>query len=536
MEHSLHHLTLTCHRENDLLKKQLTALGYEVPRTEWSMKPQDENEGHNEPPQNTNGGERSPPSRPSGGTHHRCTSSRTLIDSVNPGCANAGHRSSSSSRKRRHSEYVEDDSDILPDPPAAYQRESGDSMRPPQLLPLLYRDESGRPSHVSQTPSRRHRHSHRSEELFAGKPGSRIRQHGDSGRAQTYLLRHEQQQQDRVLSRDGSQYRMSGALPPIDVRGGQQQDKSNRNDLQGSRSRFSQPQRPQSGNVPFNQPIQRSDEVQQQQIPGGSRYVEQEYVLAPLHGRYAAQRTTNNRGPVRTFSQAVPMRQPLMVPPSSRAGKYPTNSGYTSNVNLHTQRAIGDDKYFINDTKPAPRHRAFESVPITPIQRHSPFFKRVPEFHVHRSPMLRNSLQQQPQRFGSDTRHLAMQPPSPIGEMGRSLNALSFINSPLTRTNRPIFEHGIRPYSSINHHNEPLYFTQTERSHSQRQPQSHVHQFRQSSDALSQRTFNRDDDMKLLGAIRGAKSGNSKFVPSAVPYSRVRGVFSSAGVGRRARY
>jgi hypothetical protein len=464
--------------------------------------------------------------------HYHSSSSLVIDGGADSGRANAEHRSSSSSRKRRHDQYIEEGFDILPDLPAAYERESREMMPPPQIPSSWCKDKSGGPSYQAPAPPQSRRLSRWSEDQCTRRSGPEVRLYGDGEWKPTQPATRDQRSQ--CLSRDGSQYRMSGALLPTDDKDQQQKSNSSRNILPPNQSSFNQPQRPLSQSVPFLQPIHRPKAVHQQHTSGDSRYDERDYVLAPGDGRYVNPHVTDNRQPTSTIPRAFTMRQPLVVPPSSRAGRYFTDSGYMSNVDLHARRPPNDDDYFIHAIAPASQRRSFEPVFHTAMQRESPFFRRDPEIQFHQKSKRHNTTQLQPEQLVPDARLFRMQPPSPMGQMGRSLNALSFINSPLTSKNRPIFEREIRPYSGVNHHNEPQYFTRVEESYRE-QPQSRIHHARHSSAVPSRRSFVRDNDMKLLGAIRGAKSGTTNIVPSVLPFSRNRGAFSSAGIGRSAR-
>jgi hypothetical protein len=477
----------------------------------------------------SNGGQERPSHTPSRGAQHHSSSSRTWTGGAGFGQANTQNRLSSSSRKRTHGEYVDQDSEVLPDAPAAHRQEIDESMPPPQILHQQYKEKHGHRLYFSQSPPQYLPNDHRDEVQPVIRSGHEAQVYADN-RWTTQPI--DRAQQHRSDSRVGNQYGMSGALHAI--RGEMQQPENNHQNMaQLNRGRLDQPQPPQSPEIPFLRPIRQPNFVDRQHAPAESGHGRRT-ALANMDRRYVAHQATDFRQPLRTISRASTMRQPLMIPPASRASKYPTDSFYFSNSDLRPLLRPSDDYSFFNPTTPTPLRHLRDPIPIVPIERESPFFRRDSSFGVHPTTLRPSEMQLQPEQLVPGARHFHMQPTSPmeVGQKGRSLNALSFMNSPFTNMNKPIYDRDALSHTYKNGPDEFQYSTRFNQPYFQR-PQSSVHHTRQSSAVPSRRTFTRDDDMKLLGVIRGAKSGNAGGFPNVVPYSKNRGYFSSTGVVRR---
>jgi hypothetical protein len=516
------------HRENDLLKKQLTALGYKVPKTEWSMKSRVGDDKRKDIKMTVDGGQDNIPSRLSRGAQYHSSSSRTLTGDADFGQANANNGLSSSSRKRTHGEYADQHAEVLPDAPAAHDREIGDLMLPPQILPQQYGERVSHQQYVSKSSSQSHPRSHREETQPNRRFNPEVQAYADD-RWFTQPIVGAQLQ--RSASRDGSQYRMSGALY-TNKRDRHQAEDSHQDMQQSNQNRLYYPQPPPSPEIPLPQFIRRPNSIHRQHVStefGHGRGI----ALAPMDERYSAPHATESCQPLRTVTRASAMREPLMVPLASRANEYPTDSAYFSNNELRAQHRPNDEYSFFNPTTPTPQRQRQDPISIAPIVRESPFFRRFSSLEDYQIPMRQRGMQVQPERLVSSARNFHMQPASPIEvrQMGRSLNALSFINSPFTNMNQPIYDRDDLPYTFRNGHHEHRYSTRLKQPHFQ-PPQARVRPIRPSSTIPARRTFTRDDDMKLLGAIRGAKSGNVGVYPGVAPFSKNRGNFSSAGVGR----
>jgi hypothetical protein len=519
-------------RENDFLKKQLTELGYEVPKTEWSRKPPDTEEKRDESQTGAEGGEQHPPSRQSKGPQQHHSSNRPLRNGAGFGQATAHQLRSSSSRKRTHDEYVEEDSEILRDVLLAREPESDNLMLRPKHFYSQGETRNNRVLGSSQSPSQVQKRNNRNEEQSVSRSGPVVQVYANNGwkpQPTSYG------QHQHLPSHDGSHYRMSGALPPTVTRNRLETETNYKNIQQSNQSRFDQPQPLPSRTPPILQPFQTPDNLHRQYPPENSRYNERGYALAHVDGRHAVRPGTYNKQIWRTASRASVMRQPLMFPRASKMSNYARDSGYLSNVDLNVNHSSHNHNNFFHPTTPAAQRHTYQPAVRMPQHTESPFFRRKSDFEVYHMPMRPSTTQLLPERVVPTTRKLRMQPPSPVRQMGYSLNSLSFINSPVNSTHQPIFDHRPRPYSGISHHVEPQYLERSGISRSQ-QLQSHIHHLRQSSAAQSHKSFTRDDDLKLLSAIRGAKSGTttnyfrsrpstSTFAPLVIPFSKNRNEF-----------
>lgn len=278
---------------------------------------------------------------------------------------------------------------------------------------------------------------------------------------------------------------------------------------------------------------------------------------AAMDERYPAEQVETHV-PLRTFSQASFIPQRFAAAPESRAVRYPPrDSEYFSNHDLRVQRQPHEENLYYSPATPA---RPREVLPqVSRISQESPFFTRNAAPPVMRTP-LRDQSRFQPEQLVSRASNYRMAPVPTVDAVGQSLNSLSFINSPYTNENQPIYSH--RPPSqprpfSVTHRRgpeqaEPGYFARldefrntadnpgTSRNASHLLPR-HV----PAAPSRNGRAFTRDDDIRLLGTIRGAKSGTlavdhpygrtvaSRSYPPVVPFARNIGtasrLFSSGG-------
>ncbi|KAF2424840.1 hypothetical protein EJ08DRAFT_410775 [Tothia fuscella] len=406
---------LTQSRENDLLKKQLTSLGYEVPRTNWSM------------------------NAPSG----RAKPSEAKVDTTEHGLrqptdqSRGNHRSSSSSRKRTHQDYLGDDA-------GAHQ---GEVMMPPPL------------------PQQPHQ-------------GRQVERHEQICPEQVWqpALTPLRPRREPPLSRRADPYMMSGALPL-------------------AKPAARQPLRPESirHNLSHLIPPSRGQSF----LP--PRTVIQDF---PPYVNRARE------PPLPTVSHSSDPRQHTMIP-QSRAGHHLTDSGYYSNAAL---RQPQEQLYIPNPFTTAADRQIFQA----PVEA-SPFFSR--SRNVIETPLRQQSRRIQAEEIISGARNFRMQPVasrSPVGQVGHSLNSLSFINSPYTNSNHRILDPRARPDTAQQPIYSPQYLSRSNIAQSQqflrRAPDSRL----PSAAPQTRRTFTRDDDIRLLNTIRGAKSG----VPVEREYGR----------------
>lgn len=396
---------------------------------------------------------------------------------------------------------------------------------PPPRVPPPQDSDRRKQEETAQSPSR-HRHIEQSQ-YHVMRLEREFQAHKDGGWPSG-----ERGSRDRDM--------MNGALPPLET-----------NELlplrEPHREAFRQPSRlsrippPPSRSEPFLQRLQRRNYAPpRREELADPRYNSRGFAKTHMDARYYPERG-DPRLPLRTISRASYIPQPLGAAPESRSITYPPrDSGYFSNSDIRAQQLFRDeDVSYIEPQTPARAQAA--APPPSGVAQESPFFTRnVTPTAVMRTPALVRT-QLQPEQFVSGARHYRMAPASPTEVVGQSLNSLSFINSPYTNRNKPIFSHGasnqLRPFSMAHrrgpdHAAEPGYFSRRDelqpvedRAEYSRAGLTSRLQYRQASALPSRngRVFTRDDDMRLLSTIRGAKSGSS-----AAEYSYGRPVIRKA--------
>jgi hypothetical protein len=452
------------------------------------------------------------PTRRIRGAKLHSSSSRTLPSCADSGQAGAQQQSSSSGRKRRHDEYVEDNSDVILRKQTGSAPREGNAMPPPQQAFQQFKE---RPEQVGwrqapQTPS--HPYIGTDNIRSSVVTENQIYAESDWQLAQPPFVNHSR----------GLVFKMSGALTPEHLRDKQPlRQMSNRHSL-GHSSKKPRAERLAISprNISFLQGVKQGpDYANLVQNTRDSRYSQH----------------TEDGVPIRTESRSSVLKRHLMRPQSRTGAQYcPRESGYLSTTEsrqLFLAQPTSQPYYLVPTTSaPSYQHRT-PSIAIP-----SPFFTRSGEVtDTVATPRQLHSSLTYPERLVGGVRHFHMQPAgSPMGQVGQSLNSLSFINSPYTKSNERVFNDGgggagrrlyvgRRRCSPMQLKAQPQYITHSDNitygANINAQNRTQNQQFlRHISPSLHSqlgyalppcRSFTGDDDSKLLSTIRGAKSGIS---------------------------
>ncbi|KAJ9665117.1 hypothetical protein H2201_004777 [Coniosporium apollinis] len=458
-------------KENDSLKAQLVALGYEVPKTNYSLKLADDRHLLNA----SRAGEKQQPAPPERSQVHEVSQTPGVRQndrsSNNQDRSSESHETTSSGRKRKLQEFTEQN--YL----EAKRPKSSRDLMPPPSLPITRKSnapphsrEQNRESTGGHRPSLGSNRSH-SNGSRNGKPDLQIYENGSWQSANRRSQLEEGVSQIRLSSgmEEPTSAYMSGALPTAPSRRPTPREVASRG-VESSRgvqppfkpltqTRASTDHRTQRDDMPFLKPLNRGPGTTDMQSHAHSPGYSQQQALKENLQQTLPDVAMDNR-----YAYDGAPHMPLEQYPSSSMkretydrtamNKYPHQQGPTEPAySAHFPSSSRTIQMSDIPVTPAPQRRLYSAGVSRQDSVASPFFRNTTSnFHSNNSRQPSQVLNaSHPGTVQQIAHSYRMAPVAPLDwREPRSINGLSFITSPHNMNNEPIYRREAPAYND--HH------------------------------------------------------------------------------------